>query len=149
MRCSIDIPSVMNDHKPWGVLKFGFCRGRATGEFECLPIQLGVPIFQWGVLKHGFDKNDPFIPIGPIWLLCWNSIDPEIYHAMQYQYTQCDDWSQALGVLKFGFGRDVPLGNLKVDPYTNLSRKNDPYIPIAPILGQIFRKITRFFQKVS
>ena len=26
-------------------------------------------------------------------------------------------WSRGGGVLKFGFGRDVPLQNLKVDPY--------------------------------
>ena len=52
------------------------------------------------------------------------------------------------GVLKFGFGRDVPPRNLKVDPYKyKFFKKKWPiHIPIGPIFGQILSKITRFFQ---
>ena len=52
------------------------------------------------------------------------------------------------GVLKFGFGRDVPLRNLKVGPYKyQFCKERWPIsIPIGPILGQILSKITRFFK---
>ena len=46
------------------------------------------------------------------------------------------------GVVKFGFGYNVPLQNLKVDPYKyNFSKK-----PIGTILGQILSKLACFFQ---
>ena len=47
------------------------------------------------------------------------------------------------GVLKFGFGRDVPLRNLKVDPYKYrfFSRKSDIHVPIGPILGPILSQV--------
>ena len=47
--------------------------------------------------------------------------------------------------LKFGFGRDVSLRNLKVDPYKYqfFKKKWSLHIPIGPFLN----KITRFFQK--
>ena len=53
----------------------------------------------------------------------------------------------AQGILKFGFGRDVLLRNLKVH-HTIFQEKSDPfiYIPISPILGPILSKITQFFQ---
>ena len=52
------------------------------------------------------------------------------------------------GVLKFGFGREVPPRNLKVDPYKYqfFKKKRPIHIPIGPIFGQILIKITRFFQ---
>ena len=55
------------------------------------------------------------------------------------------------GVLKFGFGREVPLWNLKVDPYKcQFVKKKQPiHIPICPILGQILSKIDWFFQNFS
>ena len=37
-------------------------------------------------------------------------------------------WAGPRGVLKFGFGWEVPPRNLKVDPYNyNFSRKSDPF----------------------
>ena len=55
--------------------------------------------------------------------------------------------SGCLGGLKFGFGRDVPLWNLKVDPYKYqfVKKKWPTHIPICSILGQILSKITHFF----
>ena len=52
------------------------------------------------------------------------------------------------GVLKFGFGRDVPPWNLKVDPYKYqfFKKKYPIHIPIGSISGQILNKITNFFQ---
>ena len=57
------------------------------------------------------------------------------------------------GVLRFGFGRDVPprLSRPTLDPYTNtnFSRKCDPffiYIPIGRIVGQILSKVARLLQ---
>ena len=52
------------------------------------------------------------------------------------------------GVLKFGFGRDVPPQNLKVDPYKYqfFKKKYPIHIPIGPILDQILNKSTNFFQ---
>ena len=34
-------------------------------------------------------------------------------------------------MLEFGFGRDVPLQNLKVHSYTKFSRKSDPFIYLS------------------
>ena len=67
---------------------------------------------------------------------------------------------KTLGVLKFGFGRDVLPRTLKVDPYqerstrifpahifTSVFKKKWPiHVPICPIWGEILSKITRFFQ---
>ena len=52
------------------------------------------------------------------------------------------------GVLKFGFGRDVPPRNLKVDPYKYqfLKKKWPIHISIGPILGQILSNVNQFFQ---
>ena len=51
------------------------------------------------------------------------------------------------GLLKFGFGRDVPLWNLKVNPYKyQFLKKKWPIHIIEPILLQILSKITQFFQ---
>ena len=49
-------------------------------------------------------------------------------------------------VLKFGFGRDVALRKLKVDPYEYqfFKKKWPVHIPIGPILGQILCKIAWF-----
>ena len=45
------------------------------------------------------------------------------------------------GVLKFVFGRDVPLWNFKVDPY-NFSRKKQPiHIPVGPIFKNFLNMI--------
>ena len=45
-------------------------------------------------------------------------------------------------VLKFGFGRDVPPRNLKVDPYnTNFSRKSDPF------MYQLVQFVAKFWAK--
>ena len=57
------------------------------------------------------------------------------------------------GVLKFGFDRNVPLQNLKVDPYKyQFFKKKWPIhnviTPVGPILCQI-SKITQFFPEVS
>ena len=51
------------------------------------------------------------------------------------------------GVLKFGFGWDVPSRNLKVDPYKYwfFKKKWPIHIPFGPILGSILSKLTRFF----
>ena len=49
------------------------------------------------------------------------------------------------GILKFGFGRDVPPQNLKVDPY-KYQFFGPIHKPIRPKLRQILSKITRFFQ---
>ena len=53
---------------------------------------------------------------------------------------------RAPGVLKFGFGMDVPPQNLKVDPYKYQFFKKSEWIhtPIGPTLGQILSKINRF-----
>ena len=52
------------------------------------------------------------------------------------------------GVLKFGFGRDVPPRKSKVDPYKcQFFKKKWPiHIPIGPFFGQVLSKITWFFQ---
>ena len=52
------------------------------------------------------------------------------------------------GVLKFGFGRDVPPRNLKIDPYKYkfFKKQWSIHIPICSILGQILSKIAWFFQ---
>ena len=55
------------------------------------------------------------------------------------------------GALKFGFGKDVPQRNLKVDSYKYqfFQKKWSIHIPIGHILRQILKKITRFFQKIT
>ena len=56
--------------------------------------------------------------------------------------------TQYLGreVLKFGFGRDMPLQNLKADPYKyQFSRKSDPLIyQLAQFLAQFWAKSPDF-----
>ena len=61
------------------------------------------------------------------------------------------------GVLKFGFGRHVPLQNLKVDPYKyQFARKSDPFIyqstqfgakfwAKSPNISKIFLNLSQFF----
>ena len=61
------------------------------------------------------------------------------------------------GVLKFGFGRDVPMQNLKADTEstnTNFSRKSDPCIyqsaqfwAKSPNLSKIFLNLSQFWLK--
>ena len=53
-----------------------------------------------------------------------------------------------VGLLKFGFGRDVQPRNLKVDPYKyQFFKKKWPiHIPFGPIFGKILSRIARFFQ---
>ena len=43
------------------------------------------------------------------------------------------------GILKFGFGRDMPLLNVKVDPYKyQFSKKSDPFIYQSAQFGTKF-----------
>ena len=55
------------------------------------------------------------------------------------------------GVLKFGFGRDMPLRNLKVYPYKYpfFKKKWPTHIPIGQIFCQILSKIAQFFQNLD
>ena len=72
----------------------------------------------------------------------WNKC---LFHTM---YSQNALIKKPQGVLKFGFGRDVPPWNLKVD-YTNtsFSSQNNSFIyQLAQFLGQILNKITNLFQ---
>ena len=55
------------------------------------------------------------------------------------------------GVLKFGFGRDVPLQNLKVDPYKYhfFQEKITHSYTNRPNFGPTFEQIYQFFPKFS
>ena len=70
------------------------------------------------------------------------------------QVTQTDEinWQNlTMGVLKFGFGTDVLLHNLKVDSYKyQFFKKKWPiHIPIGPIFGEILSKNHTIFPKFS
>ena len=56
------------------------------------------------------------------------------------------------GVLKFGFGREVPPRNLKVDPYkyqfVKKKRVTHSYTNRSNFGAPILSKITRFFPKI-
>ena len=91
----------------------------------------------------------------PIWTPCRHQDDAGSGISRVYLWviikqllmTSCRGCCDPGMVLKFGFGRDVPSWNLKVDPYNyQFFKKKWPiHIPICSILGQILNQSTQVF----
>ena len=87
-------------------------------------------------VQHGRDHG--MLKLILLWTVC-----------TQLQSAGITGTCESRGVLKFGFGRDVPPGKLKVHPYKyQFFKKTWPiHIPICSILGQIFEEKLPDFSK--
>ena len=92
-------------------------------------------------VKLGHTRDGQEVPAISFFLFTWVYLDKNDSICIKCLILHDMDSIAAPGVLKCGFGKDVLLRNLKVDPYKYrfIKKKWPILIPISPILGQILK----------